>query len=147
MSGVRMRALFDDAPLRAHLARLALYNAAKFGALLRDIGEDIVGDVHDNIRAQRLADGSPMPQSTAARRRDGKTLLDYGHLRDSYTYQLSGSSLQVGSNMVYAAIHHFGGDTGRGHKTHIDARPVLGVNAARERRIGDMLLRELQGAA
>ena len=54
MSGVRMRVLFDDAPLRAHLARMALYNAAKFGALLRDVGEDMVGDVHDNIRAQRL---------------------------------------------------------------------------------------------
>lgn len=146
MSGVRMRALFDDAPLRAHLARMALYDAAKFGALLRDIGEDMVGDVHDNIRTQRLVDGRPMPQSAAARKRGDKTLQDYGHLRDSYTYQVGGASLQVGSNMVYAAIHHFGGETGRGHRTKIMARPVLGMTAKRERRIGDMLLREIQGA-
>lgn len=147
MSGVRMRVLFDDAPLRAHLARMALYNAAKFGALLRDVGEDMVGDVHDNIRAQRLVGGSPMPQSAAARKRKGKTLQDHGHLRDSYTYQVGGASLQVGSNMVYAAIHHFGGMAGKGRKTEILARPVLGMSDKRERTIGDMLLREIQGAA
>lgn len=147
MSGMRMRVLFDDAPLRAHLARMALYNAAKFGALLRDIGEDMVGDVHDNIRAQRLVDGSPMPQSAAARKRKGKTLQDRGHLRDSYTYQVGGASLQVGSNMVYAAIHHFGGMAGKGRKTKILARPVLGMTDKREQRIGDMLLREIQGVA
>ena len=145
MIGVKMRAVFEDAPLRAQLARLALANTAKFAAILRDIGEDVLGDVQDNIHAQRLADGGAMPQSQAARNRQGKTLLDHGHLRDSYVYQVGGASVQIGSNLVYAAIHHFGGDTGRGHKTHIDARPVLGINARRERRIGDMLLREIAG--
>lgn len=147
MSGVKMRAVFEDAPLRAQLARLALANTTKFAAILRDIGEDVLGDVQDNIHAQRLVDGGAMPQSQAARRRQGKTLLDHGHLRDSYVYQVGGASVQIGSNMVYAAIHHFGGDTGRGHKTHIDARPVLGINARREHRIGEMLLREISGTA
>lgn len=143
MSGVSMRVTFDDAVLRKHLAALALAKPEKFTALLGDIGEDIVGDVQDNIRAQRLADGSAMLQSQAAKDRKGKTLQDRGHLRDSYVYQIGGGVLQVGSNMVYAAIHHFGGRTGRGGKTMIPARPVLGVNAKREEAIGNKLGRAL----
>ena len=144
MSGVSMRATFDDAVLRRHLAALALARPEKFTAVLQDIGEDIVGDVQDNIQAQRLVDGSAMWQSQAAIDRKGKTLLDHGNLRDSYVYQVSGGTLQVGSNMAYAAIHHFGGRAGRGKKTFIACRPVLGVNARREagvaRKLGQALL-------
>lgn len=32
----------------------------------------------------------------------------------------------LGSNLVYAAIHQFGGMAGRGHKTKIPARPYIG---------------------
>ena len=144
MSGVSMRVTFDDAVLRKHLAALALAKPEKFTGLLGDIGDDIVGDVQDNIRSQRLVDGSAMWQSQAAIDRKDKTLLDRGHLRDSYVYQVGGGVLQVGSNMVYAAIHHFGGRTGRGKKTFIARRPVLGVNARREasiaRKLGQALL-------
>ena len=143
MSGVTMRVFFDDAALRLRLSALATARPEKFSAVLRDIGEDIVGDVQDNIHGQKLAGGGGMPQSKAAAHRGGKTLLDKGHLRDSYTYQLGGAVLAVGSNMVYAAIHHFGGKTGRGHKVTITPRPVLGVDAKREERIGIKLGRAL----
>lgn len=143
MSGVTMRVFFDDAPLRMRLAALAAAKPAKFSAVLRDIGEDILGDAKDNIHSQKLVGGGAMPTSKAAAKRGGKTLLDKGHLRDSYTYQLSGATLAVGSNMVYAAIHHFGGKTGRGHKVTITPRPVLGVDAKREARIGMKLGRAL----
>lgn len=153
MSGVSMRVTFDDAVLRQHLTALALARPEKMSALMRDIGEDILGDAQDNIHYQRLVDGSAMPQSEASkgrgtttksgRKRPGKTLLDKGNLRDSYTYQLGGGVLEVGSNLVYAAIHHFGGQAGRGKKTTILARPVLGVNAKREEAIATKLGRAL----
>lgn len=139
MSGTTMRIAFDDAPLRLRLAAWALAKPAAFNSVLQDIGEDVLGDVQDNIAYQKLADGSGMPQSAAAVKRGGKTLLDRGHLRDSYAYQIAGGILAVGSNMVYAAIHHFGGKTGRGHKINITARPVLGINSQRELAIGDKL--------
>ncbi|OPE24472.1 phage morphogenesis protein, partial [Pseudomonas aeruginosa] len=31
----------------------------------------------------------------------------------------------IGSNLVYAAIHQFGGDAGRGHQVEIPARRYL----------------------
>lgn len=35
--------------------------------------------------------------------------------------------VSTGPHIVYAAIHQFGGKTGKGHKTTIPARPYMGV--------------------
>ena len=34
---------------------------------------------------------------------------------------------EIGTDMIYAAIHQFGGLAGRGHVVEIPARPYLGV--------------------
>lgn len=39
-----------------------------------------------------------------------------------------GTSVSVGSDRPYAAIHQFGGKTGRGHKVTIPARPFFPFN-------------------
>ena len=85
-----------------------------------------------------------MPQSKAALKRKGKTLIKSHRLYDSYIYQLLGETVEIGSDLVYARIHHYGGDTGKGHKTHLIARPVLGVNERQERRLGDFLISEIR---
>ncbi len=74
----------------------------------------------------------------------GKTLIDKHNLYDSYVYQLPTDGVEIGSAKVYAAIHHFGGKAGRGHKTNITARPVLGVSAKQERAIGEMMLEQIR---
>ena len=38
-----------------------------------------------------------------------KTLIDKGNLRDSITPQVVGNDVYVGTNVLYAPIHHFGG--------------------------------------
>lgn len=151
MTGVAITAGFDDGPIRRHLARLAILDARGFDSVRREIGEYLLGEVQDNLDGQRLADGSPMPQSQAAIDRQGKTLIDRHHLYDSYTYQLAGSGaaagVEVGSSSVYAAIHHFGGETGRrGHRFNMLARPVLGIGVAQEARLGDFLIAEIRRA-
>ena len=40
--------------------------------------------------------------------------------------------------MVYAAIHHHGGETSLNHAVTIPARPVLGMSASDAREIADM---------
>lgn len=147
MSGTRLQWSFDDAPLRERL--LALGHASLEPAK-REIGAYMVQQVQERFAEQRLWDGSAMPQSEAAKTgvgrkggQPGQTLIDQGHLRDSYTYNTTPEGVDVGSNMIYAAIHHFGGETGRGHATHIIPRPVLGVNEQDEQEIGDILLRSL----
>ena len=146
MSGIATTITFGDSALRQHLARLAAADATAFEGARREVGDYLVGQIQENIDDQRLADGSPMPPSAAAAARSGKTLLDKGHLRDSYVYQLTASGLEVGSAKVYAAIHHFGGQTGRGGRTYIIPRPVMGIDSRQEREIGDILLDAIRRA-
>mgnify|MGYP000977709940 CR=1 FL=1 len=91
-----------------------------------------------------LVGGATMPPSKAAQQRKGKTLIAKGHLRDSYVYQLTSEGVEVGSALIYAAIHHFGGETGRGHRTKLPARPVLGLDDAGQAQVGEILLNELR---
>ena len=158
MSGLALSFTADNAPLLGHLARLVLVGNTHFMGARREIGEFMVGDIQDNLDGQKLFDGSAMPPSKAAqgrmtgrktgrggraKRAAGKTLIDKHHLYDSYVYQLpSGSSVMVGAGGAatdYAAIHHFGGKTGRGHKSAIAARPVLGVGTRQELQLGHLL--------
>lgn len=44
--------------------------------------------------------------------------------------RVDGNTLTVGSPMVYAAIHQFGGRAGKGKKVEIPARPFLPANDA-----------------
>jgi phage virion morphogenesis protein len=53
--------------------------------------------------------------------------------------------VDVGTDIVYAAIHQFGGETGRGNKTIIPARPFLGVREEDWAEIESMLVNELFG--
>lgn len=142
MAGVSLTFNFDNSAIRLHLARLAMRQ--QWTGVRREIGEFLLGDIQDNLHLQKLADGSPMPQSKAAIKRAGKTLIDSHNLYDSYVYQLAQGGVEVGSAKVYAAIHHFGGKTGRGGKTNILARPVMGIGERQERRIGDFLIAELK---
>ncbi len=145
-SGAALRWGFDDSRITQHLAMLAIADARNFDSARREIGEYMVGEVQDSLDGQKLFDGSPMPQSKAAIARSGKTLIDKHHLYDSYVYQLPAHGVEIGSALVYAAIHHFGGETGRvGHRFTLPARPVLGITERSERRIGSMLIAEIQG--
>ena len=155
MTGVAMRVGFDDGLITRHLARLALLDSTGFASVRREVGEYLVADVQDNIDGQKLFDGSPMPQSKAAigryskanKQRGGKTLIEHHHLYDSYTYQLTGTGVEIGSALVYAAIHHFGGETGsKGHRFNMVARPVLGIAARQERELGDFFIAEIRRA-
>lgn len=148
MSGVALNFGFDDTPIRRHLARLALLDAGGYDGVRREIGEYLLGEIQDNLDGQKLADGSAMPQSAAAIARRGKTLIDHHHLYDSYTYQLVPGGVEVGSAMVYAAIHHFGGAraivSNRGPVQPLPPRPVMGIGPEQERRLGDFLIAEIQ---
>lgn len=147
MSGITLRAGFNDNAITRHLARLALLDQRGFDGVRREIGEFMVGDIQDNLDGQKLYDGTPMPQSKAAIARKGKTLIDHRHLYDSYVYQLAGTGVEFGSAMVYAAIHHAGGETGRtGHRFTLPARPVMGIGPRQEAAIGNFLIAEIRKA-
>lgn len=56
-----------------------------------------------------------------------KTLIDTARLMNSINSRAYADRVEVGTNVVYAAIHHFGGPAGRGKKVKIPARPYLMV--------------------
>jgi phage gpG-like protein len=144
MSGTTMHMTFADAAIGQHLARLAQLDAGHFGAIKREIGEFMVADIQDNLDGQKLFDGRAMPQSAAAIQRTGKTLIKDHHLYDSYVFQAVDQGIELGSEKVYARIHHEGGMAGRGHKTKIVARPVMGMGMRQERGLGDLLINEIR---
>ena len=63
--------------------------------------------------------------SLAAEERDGQTLQDTGRLMGSVSTDHDDRQAVVGTNVVYGAIHQFGGKTGRNESVELPARPFL----------------------
>ena len=128
MSGISLSYAIDDQAAMALLQRLEKVDTR---LLFDEIGNHLVSSVTQRFKDGVDPDGNPWKPSERAKREGGKTLVDRAHLRDSNTYQvfLDGSGVEAGSDMVYAAIHQFGGKTGRNHATTLVARPFLGINA------------------
>lgn len=127
MSGVRLEYSIDNSKPLAMLQRLEDFNAR---AMFDDIGGYLDSEVTNRFVEGKDPDGNLWEQSERAKNEGGSTLVDYGHLRDSITHFvfLDGSGLEQGTDMVYAAIHQFGGEAGRNHSVTLPARPYIGIN-------------------
>lgn len=80
----------------------------------------------------------PWAAAYARTRHAGHSLLSgRGDLLDSIHHSVEGDSAFVGSNLVYAAIHQFGGKAGRRRSVTIEARPYLGVSKRDAQNIAD----------
>lgn len=145
MAGLGLTYEVNDREVQAMLARLERFDRQ---ALANDIGMELVSSTQQRFRAGVSPAGEPWIPSERALFEGGKTLVDHGHLRDSITYMvyLDGSGLEVGTNLVYAAIHQFGGRAGRNHAVKLRARPFLGVSADDEEAIDAILAEHLRGA-
>lgn len=104
------------------------------GPLLRIAGQRMRSSEVQTFREQGVPSGSwaPLAKRTLRRGKGGagrKTLIQSGRLMSSVTddskYVISGNTLRIGSNLVYARIQQLGGMAGRGLKTRIPARPYL----------------------
>lgn len=76
------------------------------------------------------------PKWLGIKHRKGKPLVDTENLMGSITSHYDNNSALVGTNVVYAPLHHFGGKAGRGRKVEIPARPFLTLTEQDE---GDLL--------
>jgi len=124
--------------------------------LMDEVGDYLLSETLLNFQNTQTPEGQTWKKSRRAEDEGGKTLTDYGHLRDSYTYNASSDSVEVGSALVYAAIHHNGGTieakTSKGLKFKIGdswitkqsiempARPALGLTDAYQTEIGQMAI-------
>jgi len=99
------------------------------------VGEHMLRSIDKNFNAEGRPDRwkRPLAASTLKRKKPGKKILGAsGRLRRSITrataVRARGDGVVVGTNVVYAAIHQFGGQAGRGRKVTLPARPYLMVH-------------------
>lgn len=116
--------------------------------LMDEIGSMLVASTQDRFERSTGPDGRAWPQSVRVQMTQGtaKTLLDTGRLMTSITHEPGNDQVEVGSNVIYAAIHQMGGQAGRGHAATIPARPYLGLSGPDEREISRILDDYLAGA-
>jgi phage virion morphogenesis protein len=138
MSGVGL--VHDFTGLDELQSRLKKLSRIKKAEILDIVGAQVESQTRRRIRDEKTdPSGNSWPAWSshyAARRPAGRTLLmNEDHLLDSVTHlAVDSDSIEVGSNLIYAASHQFGdGDRG------IPMRAYLGISEDNEKE----LLREM----
>jgi len=115
------------------------------GKLYQSIGNYMMGSIEDNFQREGRPDTwEKLSAATLAKKGPGRKILqDSNLLRQSVGFQAFADKVQLGSNLVYAAIQHFGGDAGRNKAVYIPARPYLLIHTDDEKEINDMVDKEI----
>lgn len=95
----------DDAAVHQMLADLR-----ERGGNLRPALTRVAAMMKESIRANFAQGGRP--RWLPLKSRQGKPLRDTGRLMNSISRTVTGSEVRVGTNVVYAAVHHFGAAKG-----------------------------------
>lgn len=105
--------------------------------LYEEIGEILVASIEKNFReggrygvgegGEFVGGPTKWIESGRAKKQSGKTLVDTAQLSTSITYEATASGVEVGTNKIYGAIQHFGGETGKNKAVTLLARPYLVV--------------------
>ena len=112
----------------------ALLEIAQKTSNLRPLMKNIAGIMADSTEENFKEEGRPkwkdLSEKTKTARKKtghypGQILQVSGQLALSVTTQYDDTSVVIGSNKVYAAIHQLGGQAGKNKKTTIPARPYL----------------------
>lgn len=135
MSSFRINITQDDAQLNAAFERL-IRSANDLQPLFASIGEYLIPEHEQRWEQGVDSEGQPWPDLAAktwAKKRTSKILYEEGDLLRGAVYQANAQSLDFGITDFKAPFHHFG--TRRG----IPARELLGINAADEQEIMDLM--------
>jgi len=100
----------------------------------RPLMRKLAGIMHGAVKQNFEEEGRPKwvplsPKTIKAREKKGYwpgyILQQIGRLKSSISMYSDNDCAMVGTNVIYAAIHQFGGKAGRGRKVTIPARPFL----------------------
>lgn len=128
----------DDSDAKRGLAQL-LRNATNNKPMMKGLAMVLESMTQDNF-ADESWGGDKWKDLRYARKEKGKKLHRSGELEDSITSKADENFARIGTNMVYAAIHHMGGKIKPKNKkglafggivrrgSQIDARPYLPIN-------------------
>lgn len=101
----------NDSGVRAALEklRLGLPLGGSMLPAMQNMGRVLKSGAQLRFRSTSGPDGAAWEKSFRAKHEGGQTLSLSRRLRNSITYAATGSTATVGTNVVYAAIHQFGG--------------------------------------
>ena len=138
----------DTAPARRALRRASdALGGRRAQSMFDQIGQTLVASTIARFESGRGPDGAAWKPSRRALEEGGKTLVDKGLLRNSITHRAGARGVDVGTNVLYGAIHQFGGRAGRNRSAKIPARPYLGVDDEDARAIERIAEAHLRRAA
>ena len=138
----------DDKQLQNGLGQL-LKNATDTRPMMRAVATEMASLTEDNFESESWG-GKKWPRSLRAAKNGGKTLQLSGQLAASISTQVGNDFARIGSNKKYAAIHHLGGQAGKGRKATIPTRPYLPISGTgqlqpgAERTLVDITLKALK---
>lgn len=121
----------ENEELQRYLDQLA-EKASDLRPLMKNIAGILENSVETNFEQQGRPkwEGLKKPTIEYRTKHDywpGKILQMRGELAASITSDYDENSAVVGTNKIYAAIHHFGGKAGRNKQVDIPERPYLMV--------------------
>ena len=153
MSGVSMKISIVDKELSATLEKL-YSQAGDLEPFHANVGEHFLNSIQDRFDTETAPDGSKWtphaPSTVQSRlRRNGNSpltlLRESGELAGSFNYEATSDHAKIGTPVIYAAIQHGGGKTGRNHATSIPSREFMGMSEGDETAITQMAVEYLEG--
>jgi len=145
MAGTVIKVDVQERPVVDALNRLLALGLSP-RPVLRIIGEHLVASVERRFDTETAPDGKPwqpVSKQTRARKKHPKILTETHRLRSSIVYRVaSRDTLEIGTNVVYGAIHQFGGTIqcaafSSWRNLRLDARGNL-VRQGKERRAANL---------
>ncbi len=106
----------DSATLRTALDRLVDLGERP-GPILDEIGAAMVQRTQERFHKGEGPGGAKWQPSRRALKEGGKTLIDTARLMQSIAHRVTADGVEWGTNVVYAAIHQFGGVVERQART------------------------------
>lgn len=157
MSGASIDIRIDDKQVRRAFARLG-WLMDNTTPIMSAIGTALVASTHMRFATQTDPDGqawSALNPAYAVAKRNSRILTESGRLRDSVNSKAGSDQVRVGTNVIYAAIHQFGGTIKPVSATHLyfrignrlvkadsvtlPARPFLGISVEDEAEIAEIV--------
>lgn len=162
MTGIRIAITPEGIDETLAYLREAAARADNPRGMYEAIGGALVDSTRARFKTSRAPDGSVWPPSIRALAEGGRTLIDSTALVNDISHEATDTGVAVGSALIYAAVHQFGGTIRpvRAKKLRfkllgedvfadevtIPARPFLGLDEDDEAEIravaGDWLLGE-----
>jgi len=109
MTGALMKVELTDQELALSALGDLIARTGNPTSLFENIGLSLVTSTQHRFDTGTAVDGSPWPPSLRVIAHGGKTLVLSARLYRSITFQASPSGVEIGTNVIYAAIHQFGG--------------------------------------